>query len=129
MSNRVKQIKSHLEEIDLSIKEISNTGKGIDDERMFCTLMQAKSTALLALVQAEEHELMMKPIVKYIDQGKVITSYHVKGFQPVKDEEGVSFFMTQGHDQQFIQMSGNVDVIEVSGIDVQAVKDRLGIGD
>ncbi|MEC2131927.1 hypothetical protein P9G84_23725 [Brevibacillus centrosporus] len=68
-------------------------------------------------------------VVKYNDQGKAITSYHVKGFQPTKNEDGVSFFMTHGRDQQFIQMSGNVDVIEVTGTDVQAAKDRLGIGD
>ncbi|GED35089.1 hypothetical protein P9G84_23720 [Brevibacillus centrosporus] len=62
MSNLVEQIKSHLEEIDLSIKEVSNTGNGIEDEKMFCTLMQAKSTALLALVQAEAN-VLQKPTI------------------------------------------------------------------
>lgn len=65
-------------------------------------------------------------IVKYNEQGQVITSYHVKGNQPVKDEDGVSFFMNQDGQQLFIQVSGNVDVIEVSG-NVQAALKRLGI--
>ncbi|WP_281869946.1 hypothetical protein [Brevibacillus parabrevis] len=64
--------------------------------------------------------------MKYNDQGQVITSYHVKGFQPTKDEDGVSFFMMQDGQRLFIQVSGNVDVIEVSG-DVQAVLKRLGV--
>ncbi|MEC2131624.1 hypothetical protein P9G84_22120 [Brevibacillus centrosporus] len=66
-------------------------------------------------------------VVKYNDQGKAITSYHVKGFQPTKNEDGVSFFMTHGRDQQFIQMSGNVDVIEVTGTDVKEVMSKAGI--
>lgn len=65
-------------------------------------------------------------VVKYNEQGKVITSYHVKGNQPVKDEDGVSFFMMQNGEQLFLQVSGNVDVIVVSG-DVQAALERLGI--
>ncbi|MGG4497691.1 hypothetical protein [Brevibacillus reuszeri] len=64
--------------------------------------------------------------MKYNEQGQVITSYHVKGNQPVKDEDGVSFFMNQDGQQLFIQVSGNVDVIEVSG-NVQAALKRLGI--
>ncbi|UED70680.1 hypothetical protein [Brevibacillus sp. HD3.3A] len=67
-------------------------------------------------------------VVKYNDQGQVITSYHVKRFQPTKDEDGVSFFMMQDGQQLFIQVSGNVDVIEVTG-DVQAALERLGIKD
>lgn len=65
-------------------------------------------------------------VVKYNEQGQVITYYHVKGFQPAKDVEGVSFFMMQDGQQLFIQVSGNVDVIEVTG-DVQAALERLGI--
>ncbi|GED35087.1 hypothetical protein P9G84_22115 [Brevibacillus centrosporus] len=63
MNNPVEQIVSHLEEINLSIKEVSNTGNGIEDEKMFCTLMQAKSTALLALVQAEANAMRSSPLV------------------------------------------------------------------
>ena len=65
-------------------------------------------------------------VVKYNEQGQVITSYHVKGNQPTKDEDGVSFFIMQDRQQLFIQVSGNVDVIEVSG-NVQAALERLGI--
>ncbi|TKI54542.1 hypothetical protein E8L90_03275 [Brevibacillus antibioticus] len=67
-------------------------------------------------------------VVKYNGQGKVIASRDVKGNQPVKDEDGVSFFMMQDGQQLFIQVSGNVDVIEVTG-DVQAALERLGIKD
>ncbi|UKK99469.1 hypothetical protein [Brevibacillus brevis] len=67
-------------------------------------------------------------VAKYNGQGKVIASHHVKGNQPVKDEDGVSFFMMQDGQQLLIQVSGNVDMIEVTG-DVQATMERLGITD
>ncbi|ATF11223.1 hypothetical protein A616_04145 [Brevibacillus brevis X23] len=66
--------------------------------------------------------------MKYNEQGQIIMHYHVKGFQPTKDEDGVLFFMMQDGQQLFIQLSGNVDVIEVTG-DVQAALERLGIKD
>ncbi|WP_103108828.1 hypothetical protein [Brevibacillus reuszeri] len=66
-------------------------------------------------------------VVKYNEQGQVITSYHVQGNQPVKDEVGVSFFLWEQGEQQFIQLSGNVDVIEVTGTDSQEIKKQLGV--
>ncbi|WP_213025433.1 hypothetical protein [Brevibacillus reuszeri] len=68
-------------------------------------------------------------VVKYNEQGQVITYYHVKGFQPAKDEDGVSFFIWEQGEQRFIQLSGNVDVIEVTEKDVHAVKQETGIVD
>ncbi|MFC8688775.1 hypothetical protein [Brevibacillus porteri] len=66
--------------------------------------------------------------MKYNEQGDVIASHHVKGNQPVKDDDGVSFFILEQGAQRFIQLSGNVDVIEVTG-NVQATLERLGIKD
>lgn len=66
-------------------------------------------------------------VVKYNEQGQVISSHHVKGNQPVKDDDGVSFFMWDQGEQRFMQLSGNVDVIEVTGTDVQATLELLGI--
>ncbi|MBH0332508.1 hypothetical protein ABH14_22560 [Brevibacillus brevis] len=69
-------------------------------------------------------------VVKYNEQGQVITSYHVKGFQPTKDDfDGVSFFILEQGEQKFTQLSGDVDVLEVTGKDVQATLERLGIKD
>ncbi|MED2134638.1 hypothetical protein P4V56_28020 [Brevibacillus porteri] len=66
-------------------------------------------------------------VVKYNEQDHVITYYHVKGFQPTKDEDSVSFFMMQNGQQLFIQVSGNVDVIEITGTDVKEVMSKVGI--
>lgn len=64
--------------------------------------------------------------MKYNDQGQVIAIYHVKGNQPVRDDEGVSFFIGDQGEQRFMQLSGNVGVIEVTG-NVQATLEQLGI--
>ncbi|WDV94194.1 hypothetical protein [Brevibacillus parabrevis] len=64
--------------------------------------------------------------MKYNEQGQVITYYYVKAFSRSRMKDGVSFFMTQGGQQLFVQVSCNVDVFEVTG-DLQAALERSGI--
>ncbi|QOS99858.1 hypothetical protein JNUCC42_03570 [Brevibacterium sp. JNUCC-42] len=66
-------------------------------------------------------------VVKYSITGKVIASYHLKSTYPRVSEEGVSFFMGHGKEQQFIQLTGNVDVIETTNKNVDEIKESIGI--
>ncbi|WP_438770029.1 hypothetical protein [Brevibacillus sp. JB24b] len=67
--------------------------------------------------------------MKYSATGEVIDSYHLKGtyYIPHTTEEGVWFFVRDGKKEQFVQLTGNVDVIETTNQNVDEIKESLGI--